>query len=91
MNVEVLRQELRGEVLAPGDATFVEHSRVFNARAQHAPRCVARCLDTADAAAAVRSSDSPQTRYPDDDVAALRARPDVERDASVRRAWGLES
>lgn len=46
--LDELKRHVRGEVLVPGDAPFLDTARVFNAARQHTPRAIVRCLDTAD-------------------------------------------
>ncbi|MEU9449132.1 FAD-binding oxidoreductase [Streptomyces sp. NPDC048277] len=49
-----LREDLVGEVFAPGDAGYDEARAVFNGRIDRRPAVIARCADDADVVRAVR-------------------------------------
>ncbi|MFJ3643246.1 FAD-binding oxidoreductase [Streptomyces sp. NPDC090108] len=49
-----LREDLAGEVFAPGDRGYDEARTVFNAMIDRHPAVIARCADTADVVRAVR-------------------------------------
>ncbi|MFB7507018.1 FAD-binding oxidoreductase, partial [Streptomyces broussonetiae] len=49
-----LREDLSGEVFAPGDAGYDEARTVFNALVDRHPAVIARCVDVADVVRAVR-------------------------------------
>ncbi|MFF5860910.1 FAD-binding protein [Streptomyces sp. NPDC012751] len=49
-----LREDLAGEVLAPGDAGYDDARAVFNARIDRRPAVIARCAHAADVVRAVR-------------------------------------
>jgi FAD/FMN-containing dehydrogenase len=51
--VELLRTQLSGPVLAPGDPGYDEARRIHNGLIDRHPAVIARCLHTADVAAAV--------------------------------------
>ena len=48
------RDERRGELLQPGDATYDEAREVWNGMVDKRPALIARCAGTADVVAAVR-------------------------------------
>jgi FAD/FMN-containing dehydrogenase len=50
---QTLRSAFRGELVGPGDRRYDELRSVFNAMIDRRPASIARCLDTADVAAAV--------------------------------------
>ena len=49
-----VRRQVRGAVLAPGDAGYDDVRRVFNGRVDRRPAAVVRCAGTADVLAALR-------------------------------------
>ncbi len=51
--LEGLKAELRGELVQPGDETYDEARKVYNAMIDKRPRLIARCADAADVIAAV--------------------------------------
>ncbi len=52
--LDTLRARVRGEVLLPGDPSFDDRRRTFNAMLDRRPRVIARPVDTDDVVAAVR-------------------------------------
>jgi len=52
--VKQFKAQLRGELIEPGDASYGEARRVYNAMISRKPRLIARCADVADVIAAVR-------------------------------------
>ncbi len=52
LDVESLRSVMRGAVITPGDPTFDEVRRVYNAMIDKRPAVIARCVDVADVMAA---------------------------------------
>jgi hypothetical protein len=48
-----LRAQLRGELIEPGDASYDEERKVYNAMISRKPRLIAKCVDTADVFTAV--------------------------------------
>jgi FAD/FMN-containing dehydrogenase len=53
-DVRALRERLRGELLRPGDAGYDQARALWNGAIDGHPSLIARCLGTADVAAAVR-------------------------------------
>jgi UDP-N-acetylenolpyruvoylglucosamine reductase len=51
--VTALRTQLRGELIQPGDATYDEARKVYNAMIDKRPALIARCTDAADVISAV--------------------------------------
>jgi hypothetical protein len=51
--LDVLRAQLRGTIVQPGDAAYDEARRVYNAIIDKRPRLVVRCADVADVIASV--------------------------------------
>ncbi|MGG8409124.1 FAD-binding protein, partial [Streptomyces sp. 12297] len=49
-----LREDLTGEVLAPGDPGYDEARTIYNAMIDRRPAVIARCADRADVVTAVR-------------------------------------
>ena len=47
------RSRLRGELIRPGDATYDEARKVYNAMIDKRPALIARCVDVADVISAV--------------------------------------
>ncbi len=54
--VAALRGKMRGPVAAPGEEGYEEARTIWNAMIQRSPALVARCLDAADVANAVRAA-----------------------------------
>jgi hypothetical protein len=52
--VDALREQLRGEVVQPGDAGYDEARAVYNAMIDRRPGALARCVDVADVITAIR-------------------------------------
>lgn len=52
-NVEALRSAMQGPVIAPGDASYDEARKLWNAAIDGHPAVIARCASAADVAAAV--------------------------------------
>jgi FAD/FMN-containing dehydrogenase len=52
-SVEGLRQQLRGEVIAPSDAAYDEARRAWNGMVDRRPALIARCADAEDVATAI--------------------------------------
>jgi len=46
--IAVLRNNLRGRVLLPGDPDYEDARRVWNGNVDRRPASIARCLDTSD-------------------------------------------
>ncbi|HEY3783165.1 MAG TPA: FAD-binding oxidoreductase [Fimbriimonadaceae bacterium] len=51
---EKLNAQLRGSVVEPGDPTYDEDRKVYNAMINRRPRLIAKCVDVADVIASVR-------------------------------------
>ena len=51
--IEQLREQLRGEVVTPGDAGYEDARKVYNAMIDRRPAAVVRCVETGDVSAAV--------------------------------------
>jgi FAD/FMN-containing dehydrogenase len=51
--IQDLVSHLRGALLRPGDANYVQASRVYNGMINKHPALIARCVDVADVIAAV--------------------------------------
>ena len=51
--VEALQEALRGELIQPGDESYDEARKVYNAMIDRRPRLISRCADVADVIAAV--------------------------------------
>src|SRR3954451_16905088 len=54
--VEALRSQVRGEVVAPGDASYDEARKVFNGMIDKHPAAVVRCTGTDDVVAAIAAA-----------------------------------
>ncbi|HLN14572.1 MAG TPA: FAD-binding oxidoreductase [bacterium] len=52
--LDTFRANLRGQLIAPGDATYDSARQVFNAMIDRRPRLIARCSDVGDVIAALR-------------------------------------
>jgi FAD/FMN-containing dehydrogenase len=52
--IQTLQAVLRGQVIQPGDESYEQARRVYNAMIDRRPRLIARCSDVADVMAAVR-------------------------------------
>src|SRR5215510_5797152 len=52
-DIQDLRAKLRGELIAPGDASYDAARKVYNAMIDKKPALIARCADVADVMAAV--------------------------------------
>lgn len=51
--IATFKTSLRGEVIGPGDQTYDESRKVYNAMIDRRPRLIARCVDVADVITAV--------------------------------------
>jgi len=51
--VATFKAQLRGQLIAPGDAQYDEARKVYNGMIDRRPRLIARCMDVADVTAAV--------------------------------------
>ncbi|MFE4593014.1 FAD-binding oxidoreductase [Streptomyces laurentii] len=51
---ETLREQMRGEVIAPGDDAYDGAREIYNAMIDRRPAAIARCADTTDVRAAIR-------------------------------------
>jgi hypothetical protein len=51
--IATLKTSLRGEVIGPGDRSYDESRKVYNAMIDRRPRLIARCVDVADVITAV--------------------------------------
>ncbi len=54
--VDALRNQVNGEVIAPGDAAYEEARRVYNGSIDKHPAAVVRCTNPADVAAVIASA-----------------------------------
>jgi FAD/FMN-containing dehydrogenase len=54
MAIDQLRNDFRGELLVPGDASYLEACQIWNASVVKRPAIVARCAGVADVVAAVK-------------------------------------
>ncbi len=53
-DIAEFKNQLRGELIEPGDARYDAERKVYNAMIDRKPRMIARCADVADVIAAVR-------------------------------------
>jgi FAD/FMN-containing dehydrogenase len=53
LTVAQLRSGFRGELIEPGDASYHDARKVYNAMIDKRPQLIARCVDVADVMAAV--------------------------------------
>lgn len=57
-NFDALKSHLRGELILPGDATYDEARKLYNAMIDKKPAAIARCVDVADVIACVNHARS---------------------------------